>query len=86
MLDTSQQVEKFRQVHGERYDYSKVVYEHSHTKVTIICSEHGEFQQTPSHHKAGRGCPKCAMENRKQTLIRKKSRRRKEFNPYSLWV
>lgn len=72
MLDTSQQVEKFRQVHGERYDYSKVVYVQSHTKVTIICPEHGEFQQTPTNHKAGRGCPKCA---RLERIARKKRKK-----------
>jgi hypothetical protein len=46
--------------HGDRYDYSKVVYEDSRTKVTIICKVHGEFLQAPHKHTYGRGCPKCA--------------------------
>jgi len=46
-------------VHKSRYDYSKVEYEGTHTKVCIICPEHGEFWQTPAHHLKGSGCPSC---------------------------
>ena len=48
-----------REVHGEKYDYSKVEYINSQTKLTIICPVHGEFQQTPADHLRGSGCPKC---------------------------
>lgn len=47
------------EVHHNKYDYSKTIYERSTKKVTIICPEHGEFRQTPSHHLSGRGCHKC---------------------------
>ena len=52
-----------REVHGDKYDYSKVKYIGAHTKVCIICSEpeHGEFWQTPNSHTKGRGCPKCKL-------------------------
>lgn len=50
---------RFRAAHGDRYDYSKVVYERMDLNITIICSIHGEFQQTPSAHVAGSGCIKC---------------------------
>lgn len=46
-------------VHGDRYDYSKVEYKDSRTKVCIICPKHGEFWQTPKDHLKGNGCPKC---------------------------
>lgn len=46
-------------IHGDKYDYSKVNYINYNTKVTIICKEHGEFQQSPSKHLIGQGCPKC---------------------------
>ena len=49
--------------HGERYDYSKVIYEHSREKVVIICDRHGEFSQKPADHVRSRGCPKCAGSN-----------------------
>ena len=50
--------------HEGKYDYSKVDYVNSKTKVCIICSEpeHGEFWQTPYGHLSGRGCKKCANE------------------------
>ena len=51
---------KFNDVHNGKYDYSKVEYKGMHTKVCIICSEHGEFWQTPSKHLLGQGCKKCA--------------------------
>lgn len=46
-------------IHGDRYDYSKVYYNGLRTKVTIICKEHGEFLQTPETHLNGGNCPKC---------------------------
>lgn len=56
-------LEKFirdaRQVHGEKYDYSKVVYVNSNTPVTIVCPIHGEFTQRPLDHLSNHGCPKC---------------------------
>ena len=54
-------VEKARKVHGDKYDYSKVNYVNSATKVCIICPEHGEFWQTPSVHIRGNGCYKCGI-------------------------
>lgn len=52
-------IERAKLVHGDRYDYSKTVYELANKKVTIICPVHGEFQQTPSAHLKGCGCFKC---------------------------
>jgi hypothetical protein len=46
-------------VHGKKYDYSKVQYLKSTAKIEIICSEHGIFKQTPHIHLGGHGCPKC---------------------------
>ncbi|MDA0649303.1 MAG: DUF723 domain-containing protein [archaeon] len=53
-------VARFHEVHGDRFDYSKVMYKDNLTKITIICEEHGEFKQNPHSHRAGNGCPKCA--------------------------
>ena len=58
-LSISSFIKKAREVHGDKYDYSKVEYDGAHTKVCIICPEHGEFWQTPNEHKKGCGCPKC---------------------------
>ena len=61
-LTTEQFIEKAQKVHGDKYDYSKVEYINSHSKVCIICKEHGEFWQKPNHHLHGCGCPKCKGE------------------------
>lgn len=54
-------IEDAKNVHGERYDYSKVIYEASNRKVCIICREHGEFWQTRQAHIISKqNCPKCA--------------------------
>ena len=55
--------EKACEIHNNLYDYSKVDYKNSQTKVCIMCPEHGEFWQTPNSHLNGSGCPKCSGKN-----------------------
>ena len=53
-------IEKARNRHGNKYDYSKVEYRGSKEKVCIICPVHGEFWQLPSLHIGQKcGCPLC---------------------------
>lgn len=52
----------FNDVHGNTYDYSlinKETYKNFHTPVPIICKEHGVFNQKPTLHAKGMGCPQC---------------------------
>lgn len=61
---------KAKTVHGDKYDYSLVTGDiSSHSKVTIICPEHGAFQQTPTGHLSGKGCLKCAPKKRAKTNV-----------------
>lgn len=53
-------IREAKEVHGNKYDYSKVEYIDNKTKVCIICPEHGEFWQTPHSHLSGVGCPICS--------------------------
>lgn len=57
-------VEKAIQIHGNKYDYSKVEYKGNKEKVCIICPFHGEFWQKPNTHLSGSGCRDCSYENR----------------------
>ena len=67
-------IKKATNVHGDKYDYSKVEYYDSKTNVCIICPEHGEFWQRPAHHVHGVGCPICANNNKgKHNLIGKEN-------------
>ena len=52
-------IEKALRKYGTIYNYEKVVYVNSRTRVSIICAIHGEFTQTPSHHLISNGCHKC---------------------------
>lgn len=61
-LTTEEFIEKAKQIHGNKYNYSKVDYVNIKTKICIICPEHGEFWQVPNYHLTGNGCPKCALE------------------------
>ena len=58
-LTTLQFIEKSDILHNSKYDYSKLKYLDSNTKVTIVCKEHGDFTMTPNSHLNGRGCSKC---------------------------
>ncbi len=62
-LTNEEFIEKARLVHEDKYDYSKVQYKNTATKVCIICPEHGEFWQTPNNHLFGAGCPTCPESN-----------------------
>ena len=53
-------IEKSKEIHSGKYDYSKVNYNGNKNAVCIICPKHGEFWQTPHEHLEGCGCPKCA--------------------------
>ena len=57
-------VEKASRAHGDKYDYSQVVYRTARKNVAIVCpmENHGIFYQTPDSHagKKASGCPKCA--------------------------
>jgi Zn ribbon nucleic-acid-binding protein len=56
-------IQAARQIHGDKYDYSKVRYSGSR-KITIVCRKHGSFSQTPDNHLSGRNCRKCGYEQR----------------------
>jgi hypothetical protein len=58
-------IKRATQIHGDRYDYSKVEYSSLHEKVVIICPDHGVFLQSPNGHvNNGSGCPLCDKPNR----------------------
>lgn len=74
-----------RDIHGDKYDYSKVNYSNGKEKVTIICPEHGEFKQAPIKHVyAQHGCPKCAgFGVTKEEFIKRSKEVHGDFYDYS---
>lgn len=55
-------IKKSKEIHLNKYDYSKVEYINGVTKVCIVCPEHGDFWQTPNSHINGHGCFKCGRD------------------------
>lgn len=75
-------IKKAKEVHGNKYDYSKTEYKGCHEKICIICPEHGEFWQTPINHIAKHqqhGCPECGKEKCKNIAYNKKDYFMKNF-------
>lgn len=58
-LTTEDFIKKAKIIHKNKYDYSKVKYKNSSTEIIIICSNHGEFEQTAGQHLQGHGCQAC---------------------------
>jgi hypothetical protein len=67
-MTTESFIIRANEVHGiSKYDYSKVVYVNSSTKITIICEANHVFEQTPHNHLTGKGCFKCSGRYKKTT-------------------
>lgn len=66
-LSKEEVVNRFKEIHGDKYDYSKFNYINSITKGVIICPKHGEFLQSANVHLRGAGCPVCARNEANRT-------------------
>ena len=53
-------INKSNIIHNNIYDYTLTKYKNTKTKVKIICSIHGIFEQQPDSHLQGIGCPICS--------------------------
>ena len=60
-------IDKLRSIYGDKYDYSKVIYENNRSWITLICPVHGEFKTKAEWAFKGNGCKKCAIDARKLT-------------------
>lgn len=58
-ISTEEYVSRFKTIHGDKYDYSKVIYTSHKEKVLIICNIHGSFKQLVTNHLRGSCCPRC---------------------------
>ena len=77
---TEEFISKAKSVHGDRYTYQHAVYTGSKNRITVTCSEHGDFDVIAAFHLMGRGCDKCSKReatrkmletNRKKKLLNK---------------
>lgn len=73
-------VTKAINIHGDKYDYSKVNYINSRIKVIIICPIHGESEQMPVYHLRGSGCKKCGVSSKRPGRMRTMDSILKDFS------
>jgi hypothetical protein len=59
VMPQKEYLRRARQIHGRRYDYSKLIYKNAQSSVTVICKKHGLFNQHAGAHLKGSGCPNC---------------------------
>ena len=58
-------------IHNNLYDYSLVNYKNAHTKIKIVCGEHGVFEQYPyAHLYKKQGCPHCSNTSKGEENIK----------------
>ena len=72
-------IKEFNYYHGNKYDYSKVNYTGAKNDVIIICKKHGEFNQQPTIHKSGSGCPKCGQLQSARMKVKSEVKKGEEF-------
>lgn len=61
-------INKSKNTHGNKFDYSETKYINTNTKVDIICKVHGKFEKFPLDHINGSGCPICSNKKKKNNL------------------
>jgi len=85
-------VKKAKQIHKNKYDYSNSIYKSVHSKIEILCPNHGTFWQVVYDHLAGHGCPKCVSHISKKEIEflnhlkipDTKENRQKHIKPYKV--
>ena len=60
--------EKANIVHSNEYTYPNFIHIDNKTKSWITCSIHGDFLQNPNNHLNGKGCPKCGIKKRTDSI------------------
>ena len=68
--NTDDFIEKSIKIHNNTYDYYLVNYIDCESKVIIICRKHGEFEQMPHSHLAGKGCRVCKNSKGERSIIK----------------
>jgi very-short-patch-repair endonuclease len=62
-LNEAEVIDRFQNLHGKRFDYSRFRYKDFKTKSVIGCRDtgHGFFEMSAQAHLEGKGCPACSQ-------------------------
>lgn len=58
-------IKKAKDVHGNKDDFSEVVYANNKKDICLICKKHGKYYIRPCNYLNGSRCPICGHENTK---------------------
>jgi len=75
-----------KEIHGESYNYDKVLYNGSRNKVIVTCPIHGDFNITPDKHIQRRGCPKCVVKGWTDSSWKVAGEKSLTFDSYKLYL
>lgn len=67
---TDEYIEQAIATHGNKYDYSQVIYRKAIGKIKIVCLKHGLFLQQANLHLLGAGCPSCSSSRLENKVMR----------------
>ena len=67
-VDQAAYIARAREVHGDKYDYSKTKYKDMRSNIEIVCPVHGSFYQRAQSHILGHGCPFCKNDRQKERM------------------
>lgn len=67
-VDQTAFITRAKEVHGDKYDYSKTEYINMRSNVEIVCPVHGPFYQRAQTHILGHGCPLCKSDRQKERM------------------
>jgi hypothetical protein len=59
LLDQDYFLQQVKNIQGNKYDYSNMIYLGMNHRIEIICPQHGSFFQTAANHLSGQSCVRC---------------------------
>lgn len=62
-MSTVDVVNRLKDIYEDNYAYNNINYVNNHTKLKLVCKEHGPFTKDFAHLLRGQGCPKCHKQN-----------------------
>ena len=82
-MNIEELIDKCKQIHGEKYDYSLVDYKNTQTKIKILCNKCKlYFFQRPCDHSRGKGCSKCNESKGENRIAKYLTLNNINFTPY----
>lgn len=86
-ITTQEFIQRAIEIHGNKYDYSEVIYINNKTKIKITCNRNNHtFMQIPRSHLKGYNCPDCSSSKKLTTekFIKKANLKHNYRYDYSL--